>query len=307
LNGKELGVTATGYTVNGSVTFTGVDTDSTFIATAKAADYYTDIKIPVVVTTEAVTMDFHYSGKGASFGKVAEEENLLDIAWAIKSPSVDNLLGGYGIAIPSGADLHTTAYVNAGTYVCSSSAIGQSLKNTPTASSFKMTVTNLLSKSAVPDTQGDEYIVREITNIYGYKYYQYVIYSADKWSFGTWYAVLDNYRVKDYVIEQGTYDDGWEYVKWNSGKIELWVNKSLSFPKTIQVDTYLWRTIASVDMQYKLKEIVGGNCPIQHQGVVPQLCRNSATHTTADIVIATSRTFEAFTLTVPIYIIGKWK
>jgi hypothetical protein len=134
-----------------------------------------------------------------------------------------------------------------------------------------------------------------------------VIYSADKWSFGTWYAVLDNYRVKDYVIEQGTYDDGWEYVKWNSGKIELWIDKALSFPKTIQVDTYLWRTIASVDMQYKLKTIVGGNCPIQQQGVVPQLCRNSTTPTTADIVIATSRTFDEFTTTVPIYIIGKWK
>ena len=84
LNGQTMNVSSSGFTVNGSVTFTGIDTDSTFVATASVADYYTSATMPVVVPTEAVTMDFHYSGKGAAFGKVAEHEGVLDIAWDIK-------------------------------------------------------------------------------------------------------------------------------------------------------------------------------------------------------------------------------
>ena len=90
LNGQTLSVSASGYTVNGSVTFTGVDTDKTFTATAKVADYYTDATMPVVVPTEAVTMDIHYSGKGVAFGKVAEKEKMLDMAWPIRSSGTFN-------------------------------------------------------------------------------------------------------------------------------------------------------------------------------------------------------------------------
>lgn len=90
LNGQTLSVGSTGYTVNGSVTFTGVDTDSTFVATAKIADYYTEATTPVVVPTEAVTMDFHYSGKGVAFGKVSERENTFETAWPIRSSGTFN-------------------------------------------------------------------------------------------------------------------------------------------------------------------------------------------------------------------------
>lgn len=308
LNGVTKAITSTGYTVNGTATFTGVDTDSTFVATAKAADYYTETPTTVVVPTEAVTMDFHYSGKGAAFGKVAQESGLLDVAWPLKSPSVDNLLGGYGTVIPSGADLNTAAYLNAGTYVCKANDAAKSLKNCPTGAAFKMTVSNVLYQAPVPYSGMTWYMVREITNLYGYQYYQYAHCNATTgWSYGTWFLRLDGFWVKDYIIEQGTYSDGWEYVKWNNGRIELWVDKSLSFPAATQQTTYLWRSIVSIDMSNKLKKIIGGSCSVQYSGVVPQLCRHSTTLTTAEIVIVTSRPMDAFTTTVPIYVIGKWK
>lgn len=308
LNGQTIAVSASGYTVNGSVTFTGVDTDKTFTATAKVADYYTETTMPVVIPTEAVTMDFLHDGKGVAFGKVAETAGLLDVAWAVKSPSIDNLLGGYGTAIPSSADLNTPTYLKVGCYVCNLNATAATLKNCPTGSAFKMTVSNLLYGNPTPTTDSYWYMVREITNLYGQKYFQSVISNPSTgWTYGTWYAVLDNSRVKDYIIEQGTYSDGWEYTKWNNGKIELWADKSLSFPATTQQGTYIWRTFVQIDMSNKLKKIIGGSCPVQYNGVVPQLCRNSSTPTMAEIMIVGGKTFDAFTLTVPIYIIGKWK
>lgn len=308
LNGKTETITSSGFTVNGTATFTGVDTDSTFVATARVADYYTEATMPVVVQTEAVTMDFHHSGKGVAFGKVSEREELLDVAWPIKSPSIPNLLGGYGENIPDKANLNTAPYLTAGNYMCTTNASAAGLSNCPTTSAFVMTVTNMLAKTVKPSSGVWTYIVREITNLYGYKYFQQVFCNGtSEWTYGTWYAVLDNYRVKDYIIEQGTYSDGWEYTKWNSGKIELWADKSLSFPATTQQGTYIWRTFVSIDMSNKLKKIIGGNCPVQYNGVVPQLCRNSSTPTMAEIMIVGGRTFDAFTTTIPIYIIGKWK
>jgi hypothetical protein len=308
LNGTTKTITSTGFTVNGSVTFTGVDTDKTFTAIAKVADYYTEATMPVVVPTEAVTMDFLHDGKGVAIGKVSEETGLFDVAWPMKSPSVDNLCGGYGTLISSGTNLNTPAYLKVGTYVCNSNATATSLTNCPTSSAFKMTVTNVIYKNPTPSADASWYLVREIMNLYGYKYYQYVHTNGNGgWSYGTWFVRLDGFWVKDYVIEQGTYSDGWEYAKWNNGRIELWLDKSLSFPAATQQTTYLWRSIVSIDLSSKLKKIIGGSCSVQYSGVVPQLCRHSTTLTTAEIVIVTSRPMDAFTTTVPIHIIGKWK
>lgn len=85
LNGTTKTISSTSYDVDGTVTFTDIPTDATLIAEAKIADA---ISAPVTkeatVPTIAVTMDFHSSGTGVAFGKVAEHENLLDVAWDIK-------------------------------------------------------------------------------------------------------------------------------------------------------------------------------------------------------------------------------
>ena len=123
----------------------------------------------------------------------------------------------------------------------------------------------------------------------------------------TAYNVLDTGNCADYVIERGT-SNGWEYTKWNSGKIELFATKSLSFAEGAKQADNLYRSIVSIDLRGLLTNIMSGTCCVQVNGMVPQVCRHSSTHTLAEIVIVTSRTFSAFTLTdAPIYIIGKWK
>lgn len=113
-------------------------------------------------------------------------------------------------------------------------------------------------------------------------------------------------RMADFVIEQGT-SNGWEYVKWNNGKMELFGEKSLSFPASEKQTDYLYRSIVSLNLSSLLTKIMSGTCAIQTNGMVPQVCRHGTNLATAEIVIVTSRTFSAFTVTAPVYIIGKWK
>jgi hypothetical protein len=81
LDGVTQTITSSAYTINGTTTFTNVDTDNTLTATAKLTDSYTSTSKEAVLPTVAVTMDFHYSGKGVAFGKVAERENELEVNW----------------------------------------------------------------------------------------------------------------------------------------------------------------------------------------------------------------------------------
>jgi hypothetical protein len=130
---------------------------------------------------------------------------------------------------------------------------------------------------------------------------------ANETTLNSWKKMLDSSNCADYVIEQGHYDGGWEYTKWNSGKIELFSEQYLNFPEGTKQADYLYRSIVSFDLSSFLIKIVSGNCPIQTNGMIPQVCRNGTNHSIAEIVIATSRTFSAFTIAAPIYIIGKWK
>jgi hypothetical protein len=285
-----------------------VPTDSTLPATAELYDYYTVTEREAVLPTVAITMDFHHSGKGMAMGNVAEHEGLLDVAWPIKSCSIPNLLGGYGTPIPSGADLNTATYLSVGNYSCSTTSVAASLSNCPATMAFNMTVSNMFNTATNPAPTDWVYLVREITDLYGSKYFQLAWSNPTSgWIFEPWFAALDTLKVKDYVIEQGRYDAEWEYTKWNSGKIELWGDVTLTFPTATHMTDYLWRTIASIDMSSKLTKILGGSCPIQYSGAVPQVCRHSDYPYMAEIVIATSRNFGEFTITVPIYIIGRWK
>ena len=264
LNGKTQTITSSTYDIDGTTTFTGIPTDNTLTATAKIADSYTDATKDAVLPTVAVTMDFHYSGKGIAFGKVAEDENKLDVNW--------------DIYCRKGLSLNGTTF----------GPLTINRTETANGASVKFVNTN--------GTLGYVGMANEVNS--GLKRW-----TADT---KTAYTVLDTGNTKDYVVEQGT-SNGWEYTKWANGKIELFAEKSLSFPAGTKQTDYLYRSIVPIDLSGLLKNIWSGTCGVQVNGMVPQFCRHSETHTLAEIVIVTSRTFTAFTQTTPIYVIGKWK
>lgn len=277
LNGVTNTITSNSYTINGTTTFTNVPTDSTLVGTAAITDSFTTVKQDSVLPTVAVTMDFYKDGKGVAFGKVAETSDMLDVAW---SERVQKNLTVNG----------TTTLNKVVTIIEADSApltIKRDHESSPATIKFQNSDGNL------------GYIGMNGPTANG---------GLKRWTAdgATSYTVLDAGNTKDYVIETGT-SNSWNYIKWNSGRMELYADKSLSFPAGSQQTTYLWRSIVSFDLSALLTTILSGTCSVQVNGMIPQVCRHSTTKTTAEIVIVTSRTFDAFTVTAPIYIIGKWK
>lgn len=60
-------------------------TDYAYVIRVEVTDYFTTVSYEATIPTAATIFDVHNSGKGFAFGKVAETENLLDIAWQLKS------------------------------------------------------------------------------------------------------------------------------------------------------------------------------------------------------------------------------
>jgi hypothetical protein len=166
-------------------------------------------------------MDFFADGTGIAMGKVAELSNTLDVAWKIKNNSIPTLLGGLGEFIANGSNLNTEKHLIPGNYLCSSNDTAKTLVNSPTSIAFKMCVCNCLD--IVTDSYAAEwmYIVREITNIDGKTWTQFVRKEGGNWNFGNWCQTLDSAICPDYVTEQGV-SGIWTYRKWNSGVSECW-------------------------------------------------------------------------------------
>ena len=269
LPGKDpISITPTSTTINESVTFTGVSTDSTLTGTAKIADSYTNVTRDAVLPTVAVTMDFLYDGKGVAFGKVAENSSQLDVDW--------------DLYCRKGFKVEGSTFAQA-TISRSGSANGATIRFSNSNGTLGFIgMTKAVNSGLMRWTSDSEkaYFVLDTGNL------------TD--------------TIKDYVVERGT-SSGWEYTKWNSGKIELYADKSLSFKAGELQATNLYRSIVSFDLSSLLTNVISGTCAIQTNGMVPLVCRHGTTKTTAEIVIVTSRTFDAFTITAPIYIIGKWK
>lgn len=299
LNGTTQTMTSSSYTINGTATFTGVPTDSTLTGTAKLQDSYTSATRTYMLPTVAVTMDFHSSGKGVAFGKVAESENVLDVAWEIKSGKPEKTMSNLAYRgtnpITKASEDTLDFWAKQGNLATAFFTDGTVDMNKPSTWGY------LLHIASTPGTKEFHQLWLEQSN--GSIHHR----GANASALNPWRKLLDTVNCPDYVIERGT-SDGWEYTKWNSGKMELFAEKSLSFPEgTKQGDFPLYRSIVSLNLSGLLTKIMSGTCCIQTNGMVPQVCRHSSNLSTAEIVIVTSRTFSAFTITAPIYIIGKWK
>ena len=281
-----------------------MSTDKTFSAVAKITDSYTSASKTAILPTVAVTMDFYKDGNGIAMGKVAEKGNLLDVAWNAKfggeintdapAKTMSNLSyrGQNPITKASEDTLDFwAAQGNLATCFFTNNTVDM---NKPSIWGY------LLNIASTPGTKEFHQLWLEQSN--GSIYHR----GANASSINAWRKMLDSVNCPDYVIEQGT-SSGWEYTKWNSGKMELFGEKSLSFPAGTLQTTNLYRSIVSLNLSSLLTKVMSGTCALQTNGMVPQVCRHGTNLATAEIVIVTSRTFDAFTITAPLYIIGKWK
>lgn len=110
----------------------------------------------------------------------------------------------------------------------------------------------------------------------------------------------------DYIIQTGKIST-WDYAKWNNGRIELWSDRSITFPASTDMTSGIYRSIVSIDMSSALVKVLSGTCAAQNNSLKPEVVRHGSTPTTAEVVILATKSFSSFTLTCPLYIIGLWK
>lgn len=115
------------YTLNTSLIVSeDISVDSSYTVRLTIKDYFKTLTHTVEAPTAFTLMDFHNSGKGVAFGKVAQEEDLVDFALPVKFRNGEAPNGA--IALISGTDIDTL--LEPGYYVFSS-AVSTTLKNLP--------------------------------------------------------------------------------------------------------------------------------------------------------------------------------
>lgn len=107
-----------------------VNPDMTYTIRLKISDYFKSITHDIEAPTAFTLIDYHSSGKGLSFGKVAEEEGIVDFGLKAKFNNGETPEGA--ITILSGTDIDTI--LTPGYYVFSS-AVSSTLINLPFTSS----------------------------------------------------------------------------------------------------------------------------------------------------------------------------
>lgn len=107
-----------------------INPDMTYTISLKISDYFKSITHNIEAPTAFTLVDYHSSGKGLSFGKVAQEEGIVDFGLKAKFRNGENPEGA--TTILSGTDIDTI--LDPGYYVFSAST-STTLLNLPFSSS----------------------------------------------------------------------------------------------------------------------------------------------------------------------------
>ena len=314
LNGVTNTVTLSAYTFDTTTTFTNVPTDNTLTGQLTLTDSYTSVTKDAVLPTVAVTMDFYKDGNGIAMGKVAEEGNLLDVAWRIKNASVLSLIGGLGTSIPSSANLNSTTYINPGNYVCPSNAIAQTLSNTPTKNAFKMCVHNVTNAYADASNQWT-YLVREITNYQGERWVQDVNKDTGSWVYSAWRLMVTSGNISgyittpsDYVVEEGE-SGAWTYRKWNGGYMEMFGTLSQTPTALNNGNNSITATMpVSFANTNFVVTITPAKCGLMVSAFGDCNSSNDKTHTVNSFVLTYKYNYStAYTVNFNVMVAGRWK
>ncbi len=151
------------------------DVSSSYDVEFTAADrHHTTIRSTSASTAFSL-MDWHSTGTGIAFGKVAEHERMMDVALALR------LSGGIApIDLVEGDDLNADKYKTSGWYRCPLSATAEKLVNSPTDKAFVMEVL-----PNIPATQRiTEYVQDATPRIFVRNYYDHL----DTW--GLWHELV---------------------------------------------------------------------------------------------------------------------
>ena len=289
LNGKTNTVASSSYTINATTTFTDVPTDTTLTGKVVFTDSYTSIERTATLPTVAVTMDFYKDGNGIAMGKVAEEGNLLDVAWSErvrKNLTVDGTLSVTG----------TT--------------------NLNKASTITDDVLGLLTLKRNHASNGAAIKFQNNTSVLGYIGMTGAANGGLKrWNAtdtNTAYTFLDTGNltntIKDYITEEGG-SGAWWYRKWNNGDMEVFGTVSQTPTSLNNGTNSITATlpVSFVDTNFVVN-ITPAKCGLMVSAFGDCNSSNDKTHTVNSFVLSYKYNYStAYTVNFNVTIVGKWK
>jgi hypothetical protein len=180
------------------------DIESSYDVLLTAADRHHSTPRSTSASTAFSLMDWHHSGTGIAFGKVAEHEHTMDVGLQLL------LTGGIRpVELLAGQNLNDIK--TSGWYRCGMSATAAALPNSPTDKAFVMEVL-----PNVPTTQRiTEYVQDSTPRIFVRNYYDYL----DTW--GEWYELVPRQNRIANVVSLIALGSGETYVFPQDGYLVL--------------------------------------------------------------------------------------
>lgn len=183
---RTSGVTAGTYgpsnnTTGASVTIPKITVDSKGRVTS--AGNITFSNINAVAATKA-TQDGSGNVITSTYRTISDSYSISDMKKLFDGNAA------FGTRIPKNADLNTVDYLNIGNYYIEYDVHAATLSNCPTNHAFTMRVKSC--RRSYDLTKADLYLIREITDINGRKYVQYVKYTSNEFTYGSWKKLVDS-------------------------------------------------------------------------------------------------------------------
>jgi hypothetical protein len=290
--------------VYGNGTFTTGSTH-TITATIKDTAYGSSASMSQPLKAAARPMNIKSNGKGIGFGKMAETDNLLDVAW---NERVRGNLQVDGIGSIDGFEVSKNTYVLGGSRdnITDENWITgtQSFIGTYSQGNQWYSTISLRHRNGQSDGTNYGMQLRSILTQHDNLSWRQHIGSGN-WS--GWKTLLDDNNTADRVVEQGTQGD-WTYRKWNSGFAECWRNVSVTpgnvnANNSIQMD--LPFTFANTNYNVTITPAKAamyvdrwGDCETN----------GSITHTTTKFTMSYNYAFgTAYAVSFNIVVNGRWK
>lgn len=293
--------------VYGNGTF-ATGTTYTITATIKDTAYNSTASMSQPLKAAARPMNIKSNGKGIGLGKMAETDNLLDVAWnerVRENLTIDKNLSVTGTI--------NEAIVNRNNYIT-----GGSVTNLPSHNSMADRPT-FLGTYTVGDTwyntisvrhrngltDGTNYGMQIISPLTGFGSLQWRQQNNNAWN--DFKTILDTANTADFVVEQGAQGE-WTYRKWNSGFAECWRNVSVT-PGNVNANNSIQMDLpfAFANTNYNVT-ITPAKAAMYVDRWGDCATNGTITHTTTNFTMAYNYAYgTAYAVSFNIVVNGKWK
>lgn len=208
----------TTFTMSNATYILAADTGSSYNIKLSVIDNFTTISKETVASTAFTMMHFNATGNGMAIGKVAENEELLDIGLNTKfnGDVFGTVMGmGYLPDILDNEDLND--YTTIGAYRINSHDRASTISNIPVLLAGRFKVETAIGEEVNTIGGKYSYLLQTYYDIHGYKYTReiYTTGTVGVWNYGSW----ERHLTDSCVVDNLTSDSKKLPLSANQGKV----------------------------------------------------------------------------------------